>query len=181
MKINDIMTSTLIFLISGTLFMGCSTGQRVKKYRIINSKKIKLEELNISPDMMDNYRAFQVFFRLEKVVDSIRVEVSPSHINNKEVMGQIRKAFISVEKVIDLRNFKENRKFIFPYIGKNFDRSWKRRADFIIFTSKTNPIRRLDKKSTYRIRFSTFSLEKYNFTIKIHADCKVNFLDKIQP
>jgi len=96
--------------------------------------------------------------------------------SNTKIKKNYKNYFV-VEKIIDLKKFKKKSKnYIFSTIGKNFNSSWKRDHQITICSLKTDPIKKLDKKNIYRIRFTAFSPDNLKFTIKIYSDCKIAFI-----
>ncbi|MDY6934091.1 MAG: hypothetical protein SVZ03_07700 [Spirochaetota bacterium] len=141
-------------------------------YTGVTSKELE------SKEKIDNGRTFEVFFSIETEEKCLKFILSSSIIDTIFKKQRFIGIFYIVEKAVDISQFKasQSKQFIFSEVGKNFDYNWNTKDEITICTSMNDPIQKLDK-SIYRIRFTVFQKEDYNFRIKILSENKIFFLN----
>ena len=173
------------FLLFAALFplclSGCSSGA-VRSYEKSSGITIPFGRALQSQEKIDKYDTFMIYFKLERNVDSIRVGISADYIADITGSKKDLAAYFIVEKAMDVNQFKNIKaRYVFPEIGRNFDATdWTREKEIIIVSEHGNPFKDLASTSAYRIRFTAFSSENIDYTIKIEANCSVTFLDSIE-
>ncbi len=161
---------------------GCAaTGQKKeRKYKQSSEKTFSSIEAVKAAEPIDRYAASMMFFKLDKGVDALSIGITAEYTS--DIMGtkKIKKTYFVVEKTIDMSHFKlAKNKIHYAEIGRNYDADWNREKEITLVSNKTEPFRELDGNSLYRIRFTTFSSENVDYTIRINADCAVTFMDAI--
>ncbi len=160
----------------------CSRNRRDRNYRYINKKSGTISGAIKSGIPIDRYETYQVYFMLEKEVDAVKIAMTSKYIEDTLVKKETRlKTYFVLEKMIDISHFSQIKDRFTSYeLGKNFDDDWRREQELTIFSSKSEPMKKLDNRSTYRIRFTTFSEEQFNYTVAVHADCNVIFRESLK-
>lgn len=117
-----------------------------------------------SNELIDNSTTYQVFFNLDKTAQCIDVSVIAQEQNKKRV----RCAFI-VEYMVDTSSFlNKPSKPVYTELSRNFDINWRFLNVVTICSDKTDPLKRL-KPGSYRIRFTAFRNNYYDFIIEIKS------------
>ncbi|MFC1671108.1 hypothetical protein ACFL20_12025 [Spirochaetota bacterium] len=175
LKINRNLNKLLV--LSLLLAYSCSSINSRTTFTENNIKKIKSTYLEKSKEKIDNETTYEVYFKLQKQVECIKVIISSSYEADKFYhKRKYRKVYFVVEKVINLSHFnKLEKKNTFFELGKNYNKDWFSRSEIIICSPVENPIMKLDEKSNYRIRFTTFSAGQSDLRINIKANCKITF------
>jgi hypothetical protein len=176
----SIITST--FLLFAALIpvclSGCSSGA-VRNYKKDNVITLPSGKALQSQEKIDKYETFMIYFKLEHDVKSIRVGIISEYIADISGVKKVLASYFIVEKAIDVNQFKNIKaRYVYPEIGRNFDATdWTREKDITIVSEYGNPFKSLESNSIYRIRFTAFSSDNIDFTIKIEADCNAVFLE----
>lgn len=181
---NRAMVSTIIstFLIIAALIpvclSGCSSGA-VRNYKKSKVITIPSGEALQSQEKIDKYDTFMIYFKMEREVKSVRVGIISEYIADISGTKKALASYFIVEKAIDVNQFKNIKaRYVYPEIGRNFDATdWTREKEITLVSEHGNPFKALESNSVYRIRFTAFSSENIDFTLKIEADCDVAFLD----
>ncbi len=168
------------YIIFFLLLFSCSGGTGIREFKNKNNFERSADSIRVSQEKIEKEVTYEIYFTLEKSTDCIRVELSSSHVDNpftgkKEPV----KAFFIVEQIIDVSRFtgqKEN--YVYSEMGRNFDTSWNSTRELTLCSSKYDPILRFREKTFYRLRFSIFKSFKSDYSISVHADCKVFYHDK---
>lgn len=131
---------------------------------------------NVSDVKIDNNRAFEIYFITSEKEDSIKINFSSfinDSLNNKKI--NINNYFV-VGKTVNISNFRaeEGGKLLFYELGRNFDFNWDVKQEIIINSIEDDPIKKLDI-NTYRIIFTIFKNEEFNYTINIYSNEKIKF------
>ncbi len=159
---------------------GCATAG-TKKERIYKQSSVKtFSSIGVSKaaEPIDRYPTATMFFKLDKSVDALSIGIMAEYIADITGTKKTRKTYFVVEKIIDMSQLKfAKNKYHYAEIGRNFDADWNREKEITLVSSKTEPFKNLDGDSIYRIRFTTFSQENVDYTIRINADCAVTFMD----
>jgi hypothetical protein len=147
-----------------------------------------------SKNMIDNEKAYEIYFKIEEDENCIKVSMK-SKVQYESIVKDEKsvKTYFIVEKAIDISKFikeepQESSKTVkrdiqrtaFSEIGRNFDYRWNRKRSILICTSKEDPIKKLDKSSLYRIRFTIFMKYNFSFTITVNSDQKIIFIKKLE-
>lgn len=162
------------------LIQGCAGGMKRPSYRHHGVRNIPVGT-TVRGDAIDGYDAYVVHFRLEKAVESMTVGISAEYVADITGKKKYKKAYFIVEKIVELgaAGGKQARR-INVEIGRNFDADWNREKDVIIRSLKTEPFRILDADSLYRIRYTPFSRDPFDYTITVDADSPVTFVDDVK-
>jgi hypothetical protein len=133
---------------------------------------------NESKDKIDNGKTFELFFELNDDENCITINMSSEsydEILNKFI--QIKTFFI-VEKAIDISKFSPEKKSIFSEISRNYDYNWNTKQKILICSSKTDPIKTLNKTNNFRIRFTIYNDIKFKYEIIISSKHPVTITEK---
>jgi len=163
-------------------FLFCSSSDKVLVFKNENKHKIPFKGYSLSNEKIDRFTTYEIYFSLEKPVKCIKAEIFANFVSDT-FTGKTKptKTFFIIEKIIDLSGFKNpGIKNTYTEIAKNFDPQWNRQKELVICGSDSDPFKTLDEKSPYRIRFTTFGNEEYEFEIVIFADCKTFFRDRLE-
>ncbi|MBN2158312.1 MAG: hypothetical protein JW807_02875 [Spirochaetes bacterium] len=162
--------------LSATLTSGCVSIQKERSFKQSSVTTVSIENAVPCRDMIDRYTTYMVYFRLEKPVDALSVSVTAEYVADITGAKKSRKTYFIVEKIVDMSRFKNrNLKDLHAEIGRNYDADWNRGKELTLISNDTEPFKSLDADSTYRIRFTAFALENFEFTITVNADCAVTF------
>ncbi|HOT46266.1 MAG TPA: hypothetical protein PLM53_16000 [Spirochaetota bacterium] len=162
---------------------GCATAgiiNKDRKYKQSSVKTFSSIEAVKSAEPIDRHAASMIYFKLDTSVDALSISITAEH--TADIMGtkKVRKTYFVVEKAVDMSHFKLAKNRIhYAELGRNFDPDWNREKEITLVSKKTVPFRELDGNSVYRIRFTTFSTEPVDYTVRINADCSVTFMDTI--
>jgi hypothetical protein len=177
------VSRTLLFIPALLLLSGgCATSKKPREYKTVVSQKITDSEARPSADPIDKYRSYEIFFRLDKKVDTVKVSVTAQ----RSVVPYSRQkksvnVFFLVEKMVDLSKFRRTkRKYIFSEMGRNYDEQWTVSREITIESRIDDPLINLDKTSLYRIRYTAFYQDPHEFNIAVHADCKITLLKTME-
>ncbi len=163
---------------SGCATTGQKNQEKERKYKQSSVKAFSSIAATKSVDMIDRHATSMLFFKLDKSVDALSIGITAEY--TADIMGtkKTKKAYFIIEKTIDMSHFKlAKNKIHYAEIGRNFDADWNREKEITLVSNKTVPFKDLDGSSLYRIRFTIFSPETVDYTIRINADCAVTFMD----
>ncbi len=162
------------------VIQGCAGGMKRPSYRHQGVKNIPVGTA-VRGEAIDGYEAHVVHFRLEKAVEAMTVGISAEYVADITGKKKYKKAYFIVEKIVELgaAGGKQARR-INVEIGRNFDADWNREKDVTIRSLKTEPFRTLDADSLYRIRYTPFSRDPFDYTITVDADSPVTFVDDVK-
>jgi len=132
----------------------------------------------ITAEPIDRYETYQVFFTLEKAVPAISVSVSADYVSDIFGTKKSRRTYFIVEKRVTIPRRGGAANAIFVELGRNFDADWNREKDILIASDPTRPFHSLNPSDLYRVRFTAFAREPFEFTITVKADCGVAFVEK---
>ncbi len=174
-----------IAILSGALFYGCASGgpsPSAGAYKESRIFIIPIGKAVRAKEKIDDYEAYQIYFKLGKAVDSVRISISSEFIADILGTKKALETYFIVEKTIPAEGYKNIKApYFYAEIGKNFDVSdWTREKELTIISEKGSPFKSLESGPAYRIRFTSFSTESLDFKIKIEADCDVTFMDAIE-
>ncbi|MBN2077933.1 MAG: hypothetical protein JW838_03150 [Spirochaetes bacterium] len=156
---------------------GCAGVSKKPSYRHHSVRSIPVGT-TVRGEDIDGYAAHVVYFRLEKPVAAMTVGISAEYVADITGKKKYKKAYFIVEKIINLPAAGANKaRRIYMEIGKNFDTDWNREKEITIKSLKTEPFRTLDADSLYRIRYTAFSRDPFDYAITIDADSPVTFSD----
>jgi hypothetical protein len=175
-----IWTILIITILMPLAFTGCTTGKGKSSRRYLHSnvKTISSIDTARAAEKIDQYATSMIFFKLDKDIDALAIGITAEY--TADIMGtkKTKKTYFIVEKTVDMSQYKyKNFKYHYAELGRNFDSDWNREKEISIVSRKTEPFRNLDGNSLYRIRFTTFSTENLDFTIKIDADCGITYME----
>ena len=161
---------------------GCATQGKKdnggRTFKLSSAKTFSSMEAGKAAEPIDRYAAFQMFFKLDRSVDAISVGISAEYTADITGARKIKKTYFIVERVVDMSNVKfVKNKYLYAELGRNFDADWNREKEITIVSKKSEPFKDLDGASLYRVRFTIFSPENVDYTLRINADCGVTFLD----
>jgi len=169
----------LVFIL--LLYTGCSRSAR-DIYRFSNSHKGQSTQLTLSKDLIDSGRTYELYFRLEKEVRCIEVNLVCSVLKN-QFTGErmmISSCYL-VERVIDIRSFsKIKADYMFSEIGRNYDENWNCNRTTRICSSRKDPIRTFSPDSLYRIRLTSFNSADFDYRLMVKADTRIKFFYSMQ-
>lgn len=168
----------LFIVILSVALAGCASTQEGRVFKKSSVMTVSGETAILSADRIDRYPTYMVYFRLEKPADAVSISITAEYVADITGAKKSRKAYFIVEKIVDLSQFK-NIKLgnLHTEIGRNYDAEWNREKEITLISSKSEPFKNLDADSTYRIRFTTFAQENFEFTIVVNADCAVTFMN----
>ncbi len=184
--INDRICCILIIIalagLPALFSSGCAaTGQKKeRKYRQSSVKIFSGVEAAKSAEPIDRHPASMIYFKLDTSVTALSISITAEYTS--DIMGtkKIRKTYFVVEKAVDISHIRMAKNRIhYAELGRNFDADWNREKEITLVSDRTAPFRELDGSSVYRIRFTTFSPENVDYTVRINADCPVTFMDSI--
>ncbi len=177
-KVPFLLTLLVVLISLHTAGCGSTGGVRVYKHLSrLSGESVKLE---YAADDIDTEKAYEVYFRLEKPVDCIKLNIVSKYIPDR-FSGKKEHilTFFVLDRLIDLSRFGSHReKYEASEMGRNFDSAWNRRRDLVICTGPEYPLLKLDEKRVYRLRFTTFRKVNFEYRIDIHADARVIFIEK---
>jgi hypothetical protein len=171
----------LLLIIAGALqISGCGSAKGLRVYTHRNNISGESVNLEYASDNIDTEKAYEIYFRLKKPVDCIKLNIIAKYIPDR-FSGKKEHilTFFVLDQLIDISRFNDPRKkYETSEIGRNFDSAWNRRRDLEICTGTGYPLLKLDDKTIYRLRFTTFRKVVFLYRIDIHADTKVIFIKK---
>lgn len=127
---------------------------------------------------IDTGKTYEVFFRLREREECIKIVVSSFTIDDIQENEVGIKTFFIVEKAVDMSRFRNmEKKELYLEIGRNYDTAWERERDVLICSSGSDPIRQLGK-GLYRIRFTTFYEEGFDYEVDIFSENRVEIKEK---
>jgi len=132
----------------------------------------------VAAEPIDRYETYQVFFTLEKAVPAISVSVSADYVADIFGTKKSRRTYFIVEKRVAIPRRGGAANAVFVELGRNFDADWNREKDILIASDATRPFHSLNPSDLYRVRFTAFAREPFEFTITVKADCGVAFVEK---
>ncbi len=171
-----------ILLIAAISFSAlvCSTTGGLRTYKHVSSKTGESVKLDYGSDNIDTEKAYEVYFRLEKPVDCIKLNIVSKYIPDR-FSGKKEHilTFFVLDQLIDISMFGDpEKKFEISEIGRNFDSAWNRKRNLVVCTGPGYPLLKFDIKTVYRLRFTTFRKVNFEFRIDIHADSRIFFIEK---
>jgi hypothetical protein len=155
-------------LMAGGIACSSMTGGGVYPYK--SSHAGTSRESEVSDQKIAADTTYQVFFTLKKPEKCIKISIK-SEIREptlkKTVTSEVNTYYI-VERIIDISRYKIDKKTANYGIGRNFDSRWNSSSTIVMCDDEADPLMRLDP-GIYRIRFSSFMPQEYNFTIDIYS------------
>ncbi len=179
MNLKKLLFVILIFVMI-SLLNACASKKNV--YKISLSKVIPKKQKVISKNKIDAYKTYEVYFKLKQFEKCINVSFKTSYVvdtfSNKK---RFSRTYFIVEKAIDVSKFKKSKKrYEFSPLGKNYSDTWRNSSSLTICSKQDDPLLKLDNKTFYRIRYTTFSKYEYSFQSKVlvKANVPVEFITK---
>jgi hypothetical protein len=159
--------------------VGCAS-TAVHVYEKRSTVSIARGKAVLTRDEIDGYATHELYFRLDKPVDSIRIGITSVFVADIAGTKESRLTYFIVEKIIDVKKSGNTgvRRF-YSEVGRNFDLEWNAKKEIIIASEEGSPFKALEGDSVYRIRYTTFSPEDFVYTITIDADCGITFMNGI--
>lgn len=165
---------TMALLLTAVLAAACASPQKERQYRSVVSRVIPMGQAGRSRDQIDQYPTYEVFFRFDRRIDSLRVVGGASSAADPLTAKKRNyRTYLVLERVIDARRFGRGGGFIYVEMGRNFDAAWKSRKELVIDRTGSDPLAILDESSVYRIRVTTFNAETADITVEVHADAEI--------
>jgi hypothetical protein len=159
---------------------GCGSAKGLRVYEHVNSMSGESIRLQKASDDIDTEKTYEIYFRLQKPVDCIKLNITAKYIPDR-FSGKKEHilTFFVLDQLIDIRRFRgPQKKYESSEIGRNFDSNWNRMRDLVICTKPEHPLLKLDEKRVYRLRFTTFRKMNFEYRIDLHADSKIIFIEK---
>ena len=177
-----VISNFLLFVVLISLCLSGCSSRAVRSYKKSNEITIPFGKALQSQEKIDKYDTFMIYFKLERNVNSVRVGVNAEYIADITGAKKALASYFIVEKAMDVNQFKNIKaRYVYPEIGRNFDATdWTREKEITLVSEHGNPFKDLESNSAYRIRFTAFSSENIDYSIKIEANCSVTFLDSIE-
>jgi hypothetical protein len=158
-------------------FVGCASSA-VQAYKKSSTISIPRDKARMTRDEIDRYETHEVYFKLDKAVDSIKIGITAVFVADIAGTKESRVTYFIVDKIIDVKKLRNaDVRRIYSEIGRNFDLDWNAKKEIVITSERGSPFKALDEDSVCRIRYTTFSRENFVYTITIDADCGVTFMD----
>ena len=161
----------LILSLLAALSISCSGGNKGPSFSyIINSTQSYR-----SNDLIDNFPASELYFRLDSQSRCITINiVAQEH----EVLGttSLSKIFFILERELDISLFPGRNESTFIELGRNFDNNWEHSPSVRICTITTNPVHKVEPDILYRIRFTNFDRRDTKMKVTILGNSRVRFL-----
>jgi hypothetical protein len=174
-KVLLILSSVLLF------YLACATVTQQTLFKYDNAVENSVSLKTLSPQKIDGAATHEIYFKLETPVRCILVSVASAYRETglKKNIKNVNAYFV-VEKLMDVSKFNDVKgRYIPSIIGKNFDAAWERKQEVSICSDEGDPIKILDSKSIYKIRFTTFTDYNVEYAVNIRADCKISFFNKM--
>ena len=160
--------AVLCFLSAAFVF--CKSAPGISDFNIRNSLKGVSADRLTAEDRIDKGKTYQVFFIINEKEECIKVNVNAVYMDETTQSEVSGKTFFIVEKAVNISSFGDfKKKVLFTELGRNFDFSWNRERDAIICSSESDPIKKL-KKDIYRIRFTVFKDEEFNYEVNVQSE-----------
>ncbi|MCP4136570.1 MAG: hypothetical protein GY754_36710 [bacterium] len=180
-KVHSIMANICVYSFLFFL-LSCSSGTlRQSQFDTRNTHKGTSSKSTLSKDTIDNEKTYEVYFRIKKAVDCIKINIHSSTLPNKLTKKtKVLKSYFVIDKAIDISHFNrasgsEKKVYAFTKITANFDDKWSRKRDIVICSSPEDLLKKLDSSSLFRLRFSVLLRQNFNYTINIRADGPVEY------
>jgi hypothetical protein len=173
---------TAFFILTSSIFFySCKTSQEYI-YKFNLTEKGDSKDIIASKEKIDGTNAYETYFKLDKAVKCLKISISATAFADSFGKKQVvLKTYFTLEKALNIVNFKAGKdKYLFSELGRNFDQQWDRSRDITVCSSDEDPIKKLDSKSVYRIRFTPFTGENFSYQIKISSDEKALFLKNLE-
>jgi hypothetical protein len=131
-----------------------------------------------SKEKIDNWKTYEIFFTLNGNEDCIKLNLSSDIYDAVINKNTTIKTYFIVEKAIDISKFSLDKKSMFSEIGRNYDYNWNTKQEFDVCSSKSDPIKTLNKNNNFRIRFTVFKDINFKYAINIFSNQSVIITDK---
>ena len=139
------------------------------------------QNMTRAAESIDGYVTREVFFTLSKKVDCITVKASAEYIPYRFAEEKkVARVFFIFERLVDMSRYGKENARVFTELGKNFSNRWGRQRSVTVCSSPRLPLQRIDKKSIYRIRFTTFIEGTFDYTITVFSDTPVRFFNTLK-
>jgi hypothetical protein len=173
------LLTSLIAVIS-VYTAGCGSAGGLRVYKHLSSISGESVNLKYASNDIDTGKAYEIYFRLKKPVDCIKLNIISKYIPDRfSGKKEHLLTFFVLDQLIDLSRFSSpQKKYEVSEIGRNYDSAWGRRRELIICSGPEYPLLKLDDKTVYRLRFTTFRKVNFEYRIDIHADSKIIFIEK---
>lgn len=171
----------LILPVCMMAYLSCSSQKKDYVYKFQSSKKITAPELKESKHKIDAGKTYEIFFTIEKDVQCLRAAVTSATLQDRFThKSKPIKTFFIIERMIDISGYSGSKEgFEYTEIDRNFDSSWDRKQNITICSSDTDPLKKINSTSVYRIRFCNYLSDESNFNIRINADTKITILTEL--
>jgi len=132
-------------------------------------------------ESIDGYVTRELFFTLSKKVNCITVKATAEYTPYQFAKEKkIARTFFILERLVDLSRYGQKNARVFTELGRNFSDRWGRQRSVTVCTSLRLPLQRIDSKSVYRIRFTTFLKGTFDYTITVFSDTPVRFFNTLK-
>jgi hypothetical protein len=139
-----------------------------KQFKFKKEFSIKNQDLERSPDRMDNYATYQIAFELTTDLNDLYLKISKSSVYDPAASKML---YFIMDKSINTAHFKDGPPVSFIEIYRNYNANWAvEKVDY--FKSQQDPLGRLTR-GTYRIRFTDFTEIKNDYKLIFYSDGEI--------
>lgn len=173
-------TCCLFIAAALSILPGCATMEKNSAYSSEQVFTGTVSEKIKSPDSLDRAQTYEVYFKPDKPVSCMMIGLTGRQ-NEQGLTGTSRplKIFFMVDRLVDISRYgKNDTKFVHTELAKNYNKDWEQTREISLCSKENDPMMQVNSGSRYRIRFTTFTSGKYEYTVTFKSDCQITFWEQ---
>ena len=177
-----LIKKTLLFSAIITLcsFQACTTMQK-SEATDEQTMTGMVSSQQISNERIDRAEAYEMYFKPEKPVSCMKISLSARY-PDQGISPKYRtlKIYFIVERMVDIAKYGKNLgRYNYYELAKNYDKNWEYSSEVTICSKENDPLEKIEPDALYRIRFTSFSTEKFEYNITFKSGVKIIAAEQI--
>jgi hypothetical protein len=129
----------------------------------------------LSSDDIDRHRAYELFFKTGRAVECIKIALT-AKVQGQGIAAKQKslRLFFIVDRIISMAPYgKAESRYTSSELARNYTRSWEHEREIILCSRKNEPLARIEPGALYRIRFTAFLSEPFEYSLTMKTDAAV--------
>ncbi|HOO71759.1 MAG TPA: hypothetical protein PK926_08345 [Spirochaetota bacterium] len=173
---------TLLFpaIIALCSFQACTTMQKngAADEQTMNGM---ISSQQISNERIDREETYEMYFKPEKPVSCLKISFSARYLD-QGISPKYRsmKIYFIVERMVDIAKYGKNLgRYNYYELARNYDKNWEYSREVTICSQENDPLEKIEPNALYRIRFTSFSTVKFEYSVTFKSGVKIMASEKI--
>jgi len=166
---------TLLITAAIALLPGCTRMNTKGTYSSEQTSTGTVSEKIKSPDSIDRAITYEIYFRPEKPLRCMMIGLTAAY-NDQGLSGKSKplRIFFMVDRLIDVTRYgKTENRFVHTEMAKNYNNDWEQTKEITLCSRDNDPMMQIENNSRYRVRFTSFTSEKFDYILTFKSDVKI--------